>query len=760
RYCVGCHSGDKAEGEVDLTAVDRPGALARHTRLLIRDEEMISGGQMPPPEEDQPTDEERRATAAWLRAFLADEARAHAGDPGRVVLRRLNNAEYTHTIRDLTGVASLDPAREFPADGGAGEGFTNTGQALAMSPSLAVKYLDAAKSIATHAMLLPDGIAFSAGDSRRDFTDLKLAELKRFYARYTKPRVTAESGGSTVKQGITLDLATDGFLPVEPYIRGTLELRQTPAPDAERITAVARDHGLSPKYLGKVWEALAADGGAASPLLEHLRGLWKKATPADATAIAAEIGRWQDAVWKFNAAGQIGRHLGRQDGPASWLEAQSPLVGSQEFRVPLTGSAAGGTVTVHLAAGDAGDGATADAILFKAPRLVAPGRSDIPLRDVRGRAVALAYWRPRLADSLGACLKAAAEALVARPDADPESLVDALAARHGVDARLLAGWLDVVGLSRKNAGLDLLTDTLTKVGGWDFISGWKGEKDLAVIANSSDQEVQVPQTMRPHGIVVHPAPERRAVVAWRAPITGSVRIEGFVQRAHAVCGNGVSWDLQVRRGATRIALAGGIADKPARQPLGPFAGIAVREGDMVCLAIGSRDGNHQCDSTAVDLVVTSLDEPADPSRAWSLAADCSGDMLAANPHADSHGRAGIWHFGGEADPRGKEAMIPRGSLLARWLSPAADDDRTALAATLAGLLAGPAFGPDEQFADAQLVRMLGAPGGPLLGPLLVTGVPAAPSGESAADAATAIGLDPSACGRAPEGVAASAIGPL
>ena len=62
------------------------------------------------------------------------EAAASAGDPGPVVLRRLNNAQYTYTIRDLTGV-DLQPAREFPADSAAGEGFTNAGNAMAMSPA-------------------------------------------------------------------------------------------------------------------------------------------------------------------------------------------------------------------------------------------------------------------------------------------------------------------------------------------------------------------------------------------------------------------------------------------------------------------------------------------------------------------------------------------------------------------------------------------------------------------------------------------------
>src|SRR3989442_1490701 len=84
--------------------------------------------------------------------LLEKIALARAGDPGPVVLRRLSNAEYTYTLRDLTAIDSLDPAREFPVDGAAGEGFMNTGNALVMSPALLTKYLDAAKAITSHAM--------------------------------------------------------------------------------------------------------------------------------------------------------------------------------------------------------------------------------------------------------------------------------------------------------------------------------------------------------------------------------------------------------------------------------------------------------------------------------------------------------------------------------------------------------------------------------------------------------------------------------
>ena len=59
---------------------------------------------------------------------------------------------------DLERFNSLDPAREFPVDGAAGEGFTNVGAALVMSPALLSKYLEAAKDVASHMVLTPTGI--------------------------------------------------------------------------------------------------------------------------------------------------------------------------------------------------------------------------------------------------------------------------------------------------------------------------------------------------------------------------------------------------------------------------------------------------------------------------------------------------------------------------------------------------------------------------------------------------------------------------
>src|SRR5207237_6002613 len=105
--------------------------------------EQLGSNERPPKEKPQPPPKQREQLLTWVNSVLDEIALAQAGDPGPVVLRRLSNAEYTYAIRDLTGVDSLDPAKEFPVDGASGDGLMNVGNSLAISPSLITQYLDA-----------------------------------------------------------------------------------------------------------------------------------------------------------------------------------------------------------------------------------------------------------------------------------------------------------------------------------------------------------------------------------------------------------------------------------------------------------------------------------------------------------------------------------------------------------------------------------------------------------------------------------------
>jgi len=74
-------------------------------------------------------------------------------DPGRVVARRLNRAEYNNTVRDLLGTR-LRPADDFPADD-LGYGFDNIAAVLSMSPLHLETYERAATQLAQDALRHP-----------------------------------------------------------------------------------------------------------------------------------------------------------------------------------------------------------------------------------------------------------------------------------------------------------------------------------------------------------------------------------------------------------------------------------------------------------------------------------------------------------------------------------------------------------------------------------------------------------------------------
>src|SRR5262249_44880565 len=224
QYCLRCHSSEKKRGDLDLERFASIDQARQDPRPWQAVAEMLEAGEMPPPKSLQPRTEERRRLVTWARGFLDAEARSRAGDPGRVVVRRLSNVEYDYTVRDLTGI-DLRPARDFPGDGAAGEGFTNAGDALVMSPTLLNKYLTAAKAISSHAVLLPDGFRFSPATTRRDWTDEVVAELRAFYGQYTG----------------------DGKLPLRPYLLATVRHRDELAAGKTTLEAVAAREKLNRK---------------------------------------------------------------------------------------------------------------------------------------------------------------------------------------------------------------------------------------------------------------------------------------------------------------------------------------------------------------------------------------------------------------------------------------------------------------------------------------------------------------------------------
>ncbi len=722
-YCSSCHSADRHKGDVDLERFETRSSVIKEPKLWQLVSEKLRNGEMPPSDKTQPTPHERSAIVAWIEGTLDEISKQTAGDPGPVVLRRLSNAEYTFTVRDLTGISSLDPAREFPVDGAAGEGFTNVGNALVMSPPLLTKYLDAAKGIANHAMLLEDGIRFSVGATRRDQTEDLLAAIRGFYRQYTDP-----GGGEVVNlQGIVFLTNEGGRLPLEKYLGAAIDLRdRANSKEASDVESVARSKGLSPKYLNKLYAALT--GKEPFLLLDPIRSAFKSCSKADIPVLTGEIAAWQKSLWKFSTIG----HIGKAGGPRAWMEPLDPLSTTQELKVALPPDASRETRTIYLVAGDAGDGNEHDAVVWQSPRFVKKGRPDLFLRDVR----AVTQERQAKRSRLFRCAEAA---LLAAAESDDAIDLDAVAQRHGVESSDLLTWLSYLGLGPTDpAPIESCFATkLARPSNYDFISGWGSADTPLAIANASDQAVRIPGNMKPHGIAVHPSPSLRAVVAFRSPIAARMRVDAKIQHAHPECGNGVEWALELRRGTQRRLLAKGFAQGGAVEQPSIGEPVRLRAGDVVAVSIGARDGNHSCDLTAVDLTLVSVD---DAKQTFDLSADCSKDFTVANPHADGLGHDGVWSFSTEPDGEPRlAAEIPEGSILARWLTSPSAEEKARLAAEFGAWLAkgGEAKSGSP---DALLYRDLASLGGPLL-----AAEPAKPLPHPSSDTGE-FGIDPARFG--------------
>jgi hypothetical protein len=657
----------------------------------------------------------------------------NAGDPGPVVLRRLNNAEYTYTVRDLTGVAALDPAKEFPVDSASGEGFMNVGNSLVMSPSLITKYLDAAKDVASHAILLPDGIRFSPYTTRRDWTEELLAEIRGVYREFTD-----NGGGTSVNlQGIRFDTKDGGVLPLDKYLAALLAER------AGKRKASDIPPGLSAKYLQSLRSMLHSR--QPNFLIDPIRERWSTARSGDESALAKEISQWQHALWKFNSVG----HIGKKGGPKAWMEPLTPVQSRQELRLKLPPAGEAKEFTLYLAASDAGDGNEGDFVVWEQPRLVTPGQPPLLLRDLQTTYQQLSVRRDRILADTAKYLAAAGKAEAGEKD------IAALAREQGIESDALAAWLDYLGVNASGPVKieNHFTQTYSNGNGYAFITGWGPSGTPNLAANSSDQHVRIPGNMKPHSVAIHPSPKLAAAVGWRSPVAGRFRVTAAIQHAHPECGNGVTWSLELRRGSKRQRLANGLAQGSKVEAPAPIGNLSLQPGDVISILVGPRDGNHSCDLTAVDLALTNL---VDGGREWDLAKDVSANVTAANPHSDRFGNDGVWHFYTEPDkgaPLGP--VIPAGSLLASWQATDNPEDRARLAAGVEGLLTG-AEPEKRDSPDAAFRRQLTALGGPLFITMLRGGTRQSSSTGPVAGSADSsrkvpFGLDPAIFGKHPNG---------
>lgn len=251
KYCLSCHGPERQEAKLNLSEYSSVASIARAHQTWLTVLERVDADEMPP--EDavvRPSAEERMAVSDWIRSARAYEGARNAGAPGVVLARRLSNAEYNYSVRDLTGV-DIRPTDTFPVDPANEAGFDNSGESLSMSPALLNKYLGAARAIVEYLVLTPDGITFAphpvVTDTDRDRYCVK--RIVQFYA--AQPTDLAEY-----------------FFAAWQYQRQ--ELTEPSGMSLEEIAAASH---VSPKYLTTIWTLLRDTEAAAGPIAD-VQKMW------------------------------------------------------------------------------------------------------------------------------------------------------------------------------------------------------------------------------------------------------------------------------------------------------------------------------------------------------------------------------------------------------------------------------------------------------------------------------------------------------
>ena len=695
-YCLDCHSNDKAEADVNFDNFRTIQDIKKDPKVWIKVDRMLSSRQMPPRDSDQPSKNDREVLSEWVQSFLMDEAKARAGDPGRVVLRRLSNDEYNYTVRDLTGVNSLDPTREFPVDGAAGEGFTNSGDAQGMSPALATKYLDAGKEIANHVVLTPKGIRFSPFKTERDRTDELLSRIQEFYRQFTE-----DGGGSSVNlQGIKFTTNQGGRLPLSRYLNATLSERRALISGIKTIDSLAEERGLNGKYLKLLWDTLSAENEDQGSVLNELRKRWKSTKSNDSSELVSYIEKEQKRFWKFNTIG----HIDSEGRTPPWMEmvgVKNLVTTRYDVKWKLPDVAGEDDVVFYLIVNDADDGNENDYVVWKNLRLEGGGHTPMKLWELEALQGRIDKQRLKM---LGFTARYLEAAIAVKTESD----ITKLSSAYNIDAETLKIWLDYLAIGRASA-VKVEGHLNKRVNIRDGINGFAADSPdslPSIIANSSDKDERIPGLAKANSLVVHPTPSHFSAIGWQSPIEGEVKVEAHVIDAHSTCGNGIEWLLQHRVSDKTSVLwqgeygPGGSAKMPPKK-------ISVKKGEVLSLVVGPRDNNHSCDLTSVQLVVT---ETNGTKHVWDLVKEVSPNLQAGNPHDDSYGNSKVWHFfRGEmakVDRVGTSIVtVPKGSVLEAFLAEKDPEKRKGLALQVQALATGELL-KDSDSPDFLLQRQL------------------------------------------------------
>ncbi|MGE9267233.1 MAG: DUF1592 domain-containing protein [Verrucomicrobiales bacterium] len=347
KYCYDCHGGKKTKGDINLKALAGNPQVGAHFDLWESVSEALEYEDMPPEDDPQPTAEEKELLMAWLGSALQESADANAGDPGQVTVRRLTNTEYDRTVRGLTGV-DFGFGRDFLPDGGGGEGFSNVGDVLFVSPQQLDKYLNAARTMTEHARILPGrGIEFRKERvGLRGPEQFKSEAEQALYVWYQKMA--------------TPYLPKDGEDRREDeYMIAAWRLKHKDLTGVSSLAEVAREMKLSEPFLEN-WVAFLNRNQPGSRFLDLIRKPWQALPgpdPKKPRELPAEVKR---RILRIEAD-----HLAwNKRSGEGWVRTQRRQQDTDGLRRREIAVTIPAGEPIHLVAGDLGDGNEGDWVMF------------------------------------------------------------------------------------------------------------------------------------------------------------------------------------------------------------------------------------------------------------------------------------------------------------------------------------------------------------------------------------------------------------
>lgn len=256
QYCYGCHG--KAAGVAGISLpklTSEPSSWGDSFQKWEKVAAVLEEKRMPPAKLPQPSETQRRQAVAWVRTNLNDYAQKHAGEPGRVTVRRLTSGEYAYTVADLTGV-EMKFDGDFPSDSVGGEGFAAFGDVQFMDDANLERYLETAKRISQHAVIGAGPLGFFEHPGKSGFEMSAVARIQKIYTTNGFRTIAGEGA-----RPYGLDHYGKAFFAAWRYQhREKLGDRK-----ATTLEQVATREGISPRLARHVWNVVH-DSAAQYPV--------------------------------------------------------------------------------------------------------------------------------------------------------------------------------------------------------------------------------------------------------------------------------------------------------------------------------------------------------------------------------------------------------------------------------------------------------------------------------------------------------------